>query len=320
MTRLTQLSPVLFLLVAACVSPRTFAVAQQPAGRACLAAAYADHLRGTVVFGGARACGVDVLADDTLWLWNSQGWTSLGAGGPSPREDALMVYVPSRQSLLLYGGRRSGRVFTDTWEWVNGRWREIATTTNPGELQHASAAYDEKRERMVIFGGAIGRGFQAATWELAMDGNWKRATPGSSPPARIGHSMAFDVASASLLLYGGFAASGPFTDLWRWNGTEWIDEKISGPTTTEGAAMAATPDGLMVTGPGTTRGPSTRAWRRVSGAWLELPASNAPALAVGAATLYDKVRKRLVVIGGAALDDRAGTRVAEHTGTRWEIR
>jgi hypothetical protein len=299
-------------------SPATSA-AGQPLSRACHSAAYADHLGGTVVCGGATQCGVNVLADDTLWLWNGDSWRALGAGGPSPREDAQMVYVSARRSLILYGGRREGTVYTDTWEWSDGRWRQLATRSNPGPLQHAAAAYDAKRQRLVVFGGAIGRDFQSSTWEL-VDGDWIRVSVDASPPARVGHSMIADPVTGVISMYGGFASSGEFRDLWRFTGSRWIDERITGPTTSEGPALVFIDGALTVLGPG-VGGTTIRAWSRVGSEWRELAANGAPPVAVGAITTYDTARKRIVVTGGVA--DQTGSRwirVAEHTGAGWVIR
>lgn len=287
-----------------------------PRARACHAAAYAPALGGTAVFGGARVCGRDVLTDDTLWLWNGLQWSVLATGGPSAREDALLVFDSKRNVLVLYGGRRDGGIFMDTWEWSRATsWRKIESTMNPGMIEHASMAFDSTLGRVVLFGGAEGREFRDATWEW--NGTvWNRVRPSPYPAARIGHSMIWDPASQSVMLYGGFSAAKQLRDLWRWKGQRWTRVDSAGPTYTEGSSLAPGKSALTVIGPGLLEAKTASVWTFEMGKWKIVQAAQRPDVLVGAAVTYDAKRGRYVLTGGGETAE-PGIRVVEFDGVAW---
>ena len=278
---------------------------------------------GVIAAGGARACGVDVLADSAVWVWNGTRWSTTGASLPSRREDALVAFDARRRVLLLYGGRMGGTVHADTWELEGRQWhrRASATDAGPGQLEHAALGFDERRGRAVVFGGGSrdGRMFDV-TWEW--DGRaWVRATPRLSPPARVGHSMAWSGADNGVLLYGGFNAAGPFRDLWKWDGSTWTRLDSAGPALTEGPALVPGDDGAMLVGPpadasGTTLG--VWAWREAR--WVRLDSGSGPSVRVGQGVAYDGARKRIVLFGGS---DQATSQPVgdtwEFDGRRWQL-
>jgi hypothetical protein len=52
-------------------------------------------------------------------------------------------------------------------------------------------AYDESRDKVVLFGGALGDDIFGDTWEW--DGNrWQSLTPIHKPPARCCHALTYD--------------------------------------------------------------------------------------------------------------------------------
>jgi hypothetical protein len=291
-----------------------------PGARACHAATNAPALGGLIVFGGALQCGRNVLPDDTLWLWNGATWTALAHGGPSAREDAQMTFDSRRNTLVLYGGRRDGAIYSDTWEWNRAAgWRRITSTTNPGALEHAAITFDSLRGRAVLFGGALGRTFQAATWEW--DGrSWSKREAAVVPDARIAHSMTWSASLRSVVLYGGFSQTRQYTDLWRWNGTRWTRIDTAGPTYSEGPSLAAGRQGLLVAGPGVIDTGAIRVWRYADARWTPVAAASdggaAPPTLIGAQLTYDS-RRDVYVWSGGALPSVPRIRLVEFGGNRW---
>ncbi len=287
-----------------------------PRARACHAAAYASTLGGIAIFGGARVCGRDVLADDTLWLWNGQQWSALATGGPSAREDAQMVFDSRRGVLVLYGGRRDERVLADTWEWSrNAGWKRIESTNNPGALEHSAMAFDSVRGRVVLFGGAFPNQFKDETWEWS-GAVWTKINAPASPAARIGHSMLWDAGSRSVVLYGGFSPSTQFRDMWRWNGQRWLLADSVGPTYSEGPSLAFHNGELMIAGAGLADGKVLNVWTYSAGRWTSRSVAQPAALLVGAVSTFDAGRGRMVITGGGETNE-PGIRVVEFDGKRW---
>ena len=94
-------------------------------------------------------------------------------------------------------------------------------------------AYDSVRGVTVMFGGADPSGVRGDTWEW--DGTtWTQRNPTTSPPARYGHAMAFNAERGVTELFGGqtgFAfGAGVLGDTWQWDGNDWTQVPITGPT------------------------------------------------------------------------------------------
>src|SRR5688572_11434546 len=113
------------LTIGATIALVTSASAQAPSigARSCHAMAYVPSVAGVVSIGGARACGVDVVADSAVWKWDGTRWAPVGTPLPSRREDALVSFDSRRRLLVLYGGRAASVVHRDTWELTGSAWQ-----------------------------------------------------------------------------------------------------------------------------------------------------------------------------------------------------
>ena len=260
----------------------------QPSPRACHGAATVAD--GIAVWGGASACGVGVVADSAIWIWNGHQWRSRSGPPLVPREDALLVGTPGDSMLMLIGGRRDGIAFSDLWRFDGRGWSQAPVAGGPGAIQHGAAAYDPVRRRVVVFGGAVGRTFGGNTYEW--DGaRWHElSVPGPAP--RVGHGMAWSEADGGVVLYGGFAGE-RFRDLWKWDGRTWSRLANDGPTFTEGHVVTEADSGIFIVGPGLGDTKRVAAWHWHRGE-LRAVAGALPPLAVGATATYD--RTRVVVV------------------------
>jgi hypothetical protein len=118
----------------------------------------------------------------------------------------------------------------------NDAWKRVATEGPAGRARTAMA-YDSKRGRVVLFGGASAspgpnqpQTFLADTW--LWDGErWQKAAD-SIPPGRYAHGMVFDERAGVVLLYSGAAAhrNAPLSDMWQWDGERWTEIRLTGPT------------------------------------------------------------------------------------------
>jgi Galactose oxidase, central domain len=141
------------------------------------------------------------------------------AAWPGPRAGAHALAYDARRGLtLLYGDR--GRDATTLWAWDGNHWTAF-DAPGPGLRRHIKLAYDERRDRVVLFGGLddSGRQFMGDTWEW--DGQrWTRvATAG--PPPRSSYAMTYDPSSRRVVLFGGLTPDSVYADLWAWDGTRW---------------------------------------------------------------------------------------------------
>ena len=129
--------------------------------------------------------------------------------------------------------------FSDTWLWSKSKFSLVADSGNgPSARLGAAIAYDEARDRVVLFGGAnqfdlfpaseYGKGLMNDTWEW--DGQeWQKLSPQVSPSPRAFASLTYFSKLGKVVLYGGTRLC--TTDqcelddepgeVWVWDGNNW---------------------------------------------------------------------------------------------------
>ena len=86
-------------------------------------------------------------------------WTLLAVQTEGPCLSSAMVWDPTRDVFVLYGGRDGNWDFrTETWEWSpeSPAWCRCAETSEQkpvGRVSH-TMVWDATRERMILFGGS----------------------------------------------------------------------------------------------------------------------------------------------------------------------
>jgi hypothetical protein len=289
--------------------------AARPVARSCFSATAAPTA-GVLVWGGARACGVDVVVDNQLWSWDGAQWQASPGPPIEPRDDALLLPGPKEGALTLFGGRREGQAFDDVWVRESETWRRVEAEGGPGPIQHGAAALDPVRQRIVVFGGAVGSTLGRKTHEW--DGARWHEFEVEGPAPRVGHGMAWSRQDGGVLLYGGFADEQRFRDLWRWDGASWKRLAENGPTYTEGPVVAQAERGLFVIGPGLDEPPpsTVAAWNWNGEAFVPAGAARPP-LRIGAAAVYDRARGVLVLWGGSSGAGEPDASLWEFDGREW---
>lgn len=117
------------------------------------ALAYDPIGRRLVLFGGWSGSG---SYGDT-WSWDSASgnWTQLSPNPPTPpaRDHARLVYDPTREALVLFGGSGPGGYLSDTWELRGSAWNKCTQLNEPPARGYHAMAYDSKRQKLWAFGG-----------------------------------------------------------------------------------------------------------------------------------------------------------------------
>jgi hypothetical protein len=145
-----------------------------------------------VLFGGLDANGPDGVGD--TWEWNGELWTQVADFGPEPCTEAAIVFRDARA--LLFGGASGAtpltqfaRAFGYSWEWDGKHWT-ARQDMGPGPRFGHAMAYDSRRKRVVLFGGARAAcGEPPATkqlrdtWEQFETGTVSPPPPVDEPPA-----------------------------------------------------------------------------------------------------------------------------------------
>ena len=171
-----------------------------------------------ILFGGYRGRGAQRVRLGDTWEWNGATWSLVSTTGPSPRNNAALVYDSDRHVSVLFGGS-DGSASGETWEWDGRTWqRNSAPLVEP--RYNPVMVYDPVRRGVVRFGGWNGRERVADTW--LFDGtSWTRQAV-TGPPARNHSAFAFDPTRGRAVLYGGHDGSRVFGDTWEWLGNRWL--------------------------------------------------------------------------------------------------
>jgi hypothetical protein len=265
-----------------------------------------------LLFGGSGPGGTP-LGD--LWAWDGRTWTLLApAGGPAPRDGAVLVHDDRRGRTVLFGGRAGDGARGDTWEWDGARWHRMEAV-GPAPRVHAGAAFDPARGVTTLFGG-VGEGNRLYadtwTWDSAV---W-RLVDSAGPPGTAPNGMTYDPVERRLwLLVSTIGAPAPGegfgSELFEWSGVAWRKSDVPPPSLEPIQPIAPTGDGGLLL----FDGQAAATWAGSGGRWARLDAPG-PSARSGHALAFDAARGRVVLFGGGDGTGRLAD-TWEWDGTQW---
>jgi Kelch motif/Galactose oxidase, central domain len=217
------------------------------------------------------ACGRITPGDGTASASGARGQArcyapAVNGGAPQTRSNALFAFDIDRRVMVLFGGETAQQPggFADTWTWDVQGWTRQDPSQSPDPRPDGAMAYDLTHHYMVLYEPAWVRGTTPQTW--TWDGvTWTQQNPVHTPPSRIEPAMANDPALGGVVLVGGTAV-GDQSDIWAWNGTDWIEVlPDQGPIFGSAHALLVSPkdDSLLVAG-------NVGAYRYSDGVWSAL--------------------------------------------------
>ena len=210
-----------------------------------------------------------------------------------------MCYDSSRGLTLLYGGEGSGG---ETWGWNGSTWSIVEAGGPPNYATGAAMAHDPVRHATVLFGGHRDGLNLGTTWELTSAGWAQRSTTGPSPRSK--HSLVYDAAHGTVVLFGGSSNSPNLVDseTWSWNGSAWTALMPDGPQARTGQAMAYDTfrSRALIFGGADPNGDAYGETWQWTGSYWTLLAATGPSARTGASAAYDSIRRMIVLFGGAS--------------------
>lgn len=147
-----------------------------------------------------------------LSLGTPMSWALVTPSGtpPVPRDYASLVYDPSRDRLVLFGGNNGGLFRNDVWALSlagTPTWTQLFPGGTPPSPRLAHrAVWDPARDRMIVIGGYDGAEV-GDVWALRFSPTlqWVALAPGGPAPSpRHSASLVFDTARDRLVLFGGY--------------------------------------------------------------------------------------------------------------------
>jgi hypothetical protein len=158
---------------------------------------------------------------------------------PAARSGAHAVAYDSKRGLTFLYGDRAADAGT-LWAWNGEQWRAF-DAPGPGLRRHIKLAFDEARDRLVLYGGYddAGREIFADTWEW--DGRQWQRFDATGPGPRSSYSFVYDPVRRHVLLFGGLSPDGVRNDTWTWDGARWTRVSVEGPSPRGEAGIAFDP-------------------------------------------------------------------------------
>jgi hypothetical protein len=175
--------------------------------------------------GAGLLLGVSAPAGIDLFRYAGGSWNNL----PSPVSG-------SYPSVALARDTKRGVVVlhtdTQTFEFDGTAFAPVPVA-NPPKRALVAMAYDEKNQRVVLYGGVTGTTVYFDTWTY--DGaSWKQLTTTGAPPPRHSATMTYDAGKGRIVMYGGCTVplcgtgpNGKLFDTWELDGGTWT--KVATP-------------------------------------------------------------------------------------------
>lgn len=165
---------------------------------------------------------------------------------PVERYGTAAVFDPVGGDLVTFAGFTTQGRFNDTWRFSAEQrsWNDVtAASAQPGERCLHAATYDERRHRMLMFGGQRGSSSLDDTWALDLSTDaWSQLASNADTGGRRYPAVAYHAGSDRFLMFGGLATDGSRGgDLWALNLAQdrWQQLTDSGPSARDGAVMVA---------------------------------------------------------------------------------
>ncbi|MFK7739079.1 MAG: hypothetical protein AB8H80_02060 [Planctomycetota bacterium] len=269
------------------------------------------------------------LADPALHAWDGllSQWVPLGVGGPQASDHGVW-FDPVRNIVGSVGGRTIGSsVDSSIWEWDGASWQR-RTFGAPGGRQETKLAHDASLRRTYMYGGESGESdlwrLEQSNWELLVRAQANQLPSPSWPGSPRGTRIVFDDARAGLVLLGGDPNTfNPVFPMYRLAGNEWEQIPLaSAPPLRRDPSVCYDSrrqrvllfGGRSVTGFGDWLN-DLWAWDGVD--WTELTTTVRPPERDSAGMAYDRMRDRVVLIGGSGFGPFVET--WEFDGQAWAL-
>jgi hypothetical protein len=182
--------------------------------------------------------------------------------GPGGLHFHGVAFDSARGMLLVFGGQNAADEPTNAlWGWDGSAWRLLAND-GPHARMEPVLAYDARRARTVMLGGAVDGGRFFDTWEW--DGSrWHRITPNG--PA-LGHpAWTYDPVRGRVVVHGGSRRLDPGREgqvmsrvTWEYDGQRWVKRDTVGPPERSAHAMAFDPTRGAILMTGGSAGPGAQ--------------------------------------------------------------
>ena len=184
-----------------------------------------------------------IARDNKTISWRGDAWRDLTVTGALPSISSGEA-IFNGTSLIAFVGTDSLVRFEP--QGLNaGEWVNIDVADPRPQTGQTALAWDDARQRIVLFGGVSNCDVNAcSTWTFEEGAGWtEHADLSERPPSRFSHGMVYDQLRRRTLVFGGVIGSGEVDGefLWEWDGVGW-GRRLAGPPLRSSPAMSYDPD------------------------------------------------------------------------------
>jgi hypothetical protein len=274
-----------------------------------------------ILFGGWTDYGHPLNDTWALSFGDSVSWSQLTPAGspPPPRVSHSAMYDPLRQRVIVFGGFDGTNYdLNDTWalSLAGGtfEWAQLSPAGSTPTREYHTAIYDSARDRMVVFAGFSGYDDANDTWALSLGGAsaWSQvATSGTLPIGRVAHGAIYDPVQDRMVIFGGYwgssvyqneawelrfgAGTSPWNNLTPYNGMPVVryGHTVAYDTQRDRVLLCGGMAGILRNDVWEMALSANNHWSRFA------DSDSAPAPREYHTAIYDPVRDRMVLFGGA---------------------
>lgn len=270
-----------------------------PLARVGSAGAYDEQRQRFVVHGGLL--NNQPLKD--VWEWDGASWTETSpATLPGAYAGMGLAFDRKSERVLLFAGNDPDAVLLrQLWSFDGAQWQSL-TPASGGPTARVLPAMASGPSSMLVFGGNDGVE-RDDTWEWDGSAWIERTESAVRPTARRSAGMAYDVARASWVLFGGYAQGNvELGDTWSFDGTTWSPLAAGAPAPSPRSAMALTYDEqrhvvVAFGGRQPTGILSRELWEWDGVRWTDrTQPSDGPPPASATRAMYDATSKRVLIL------------------------
>jgi len=164
-----------------------------------------------ILFGGYDPGGGMTKVKSDVWAWDGDVWSPMpSVGGPGPLHTHAATWHSGLERMVVFGGLAGAEYpiaekNPELWSYnpVDGQWEQHEDA--PVGVAASNLAYDDTRDRLVMFGGRPGSMEDSYQETFEWDGaEWfTRVIPVWEPRPRFGHGMVWIPSKEVVFLYGG---------------------------------------------------------------------------------------------------------------------
>lgn len=281
----------------------TAQIEEKPCPRNQPVISYNEQQHSIFLFGGF--CSLDKKRLNDLWQFDGQSWIRITGDNPPPaRSGHSMIYDKVNNRLLVFGGKNEeGKLLNDLWSWDGSRW-EMISVDGPEPRQSQRVVFNSENGDVFMFGGSNIEGKALNDTWVFRKGAWVEIESGNTPPARLQHTMSYDVKRNTVVLFGGFSRTENgkhvFGDTWEWQSIEgWMLRENNNPMARDHHAMTYdVKTGRTILFGGYNNGYFGDTWNWNGERWQQLAITGPSARAGKPGLVFDSKKEAVVLFGG----------------------